>query len=459
MSIFEANDERIPTPIIGFNTGTLYDLMTGSFMPGVDGKWYCNGGPGPYLTGIHAEGNMYKSTTMDAFIVACMKIYNDPDIEAIVYDTEGSKSMDRVKDFFNEPLFEKKDREELLNRIDVWPGEEIELDEFYVRIGNICQYKEKKKAKYRVKTPFIHPATGKAIEVWKPTFVFIDSLSEMQAEGEDELLNKEGLDSGKANTVWLKDGNRKTLLVRKIAKIARKYGIVFILSAHTGDNGGMGDSQYAPPSKQLQFMKQKHKIKNVGSKFDFLTHVMMQIWSCSVLLDGSKTSSLYCEGETDKMDLNEVSIMIQRNKLNASGKMQPFVISQHYGILNTITNYHYLRSNGYKGLVGNKQTHACALMPDKKFTRNSIRKLIHGDYKFSRAMDLMAQYMYIKNNWNIAALPVSFERTAEELHQAIVDHPELDLDKVLETQSTWSYEKQEREYMSIIDLLIELDKK
>ena len=31
----------------GFNTDSIFDLMSGSFVRGVDSRWYCKGGFGP----------------------------------------------------------------------------------------------------------------------------------------------------------------------------------------------------------------------------------------------------------------------------------------------------------------------------------------------------------------------------------------------------------------------------
>lgn len=452
MSMFDTLIPDNNTPITLFNTGTLYDLMTGSYSMGENDKFYLNGGIGNFITGIHGGGNMYKSTFIDSLVVGCLRTYKDA--ECIVADTEGSKSASRIANFRTEllTLAPDEDPEDVMSRIRMVPPASTDAASTYKLLTDICALKEKNKKTMRVKVPLFHPKTAEAYEVWIPTIFFVDSLTEMETSAEVEMLER-GMDHKGNQTIWMVDGNKKTLLVRHMRKLAAEYGICIICSAHTGGNIAM--DSFAPPTKQLQHMKQADRIKGVGSRFEFLSHVLAQVTSAKLCHDSAK-AALYSEAmNTPENDLNEVVLKVQRNKTNSSGTSLPFIISQQYGILNSVTNLHYLRTNGYHGLNGGPSNprHSCVWYPEKSFSRNSFRTDILTDYKLCRAIELMAQFMYIKNNWNLATLPFDFAQSPEDVYTKI-KASSRSWDDLLETTGYWNYDnKHGREYMSILDIL------
>lgn len=453
MSIFDdlkQDSTRIPL----FNTGTMYDVMTGSYSKGYDGKWYLNGGLPSAITGIHGGGNLFKSTMLDSFIVGAMRIY--PSADMFVIDTEGSKSKDRISDFLNDPLHSLfPDQDEVVHRITIKSDpDESSITPVWEFLKEICAKKEANRKDCTVKLPLIDPITGKNIETWNPTFIFIDSLTELESDEEEEMLNSDkGIEDKKNKTIWLVDGNKKTVLVRAMRKMAAKYGICLCCSAHKGNNSSM--DSYAPPTKQLQHMKQADRMKGVGSRFEFLAHVLSQVIGAKTLTDSTGTA-LFGPGPDN--DINEILLKIQRNKSNASGISAPFVVSQDEGVLNVVSYLHYLRSNSYTGLDGgpSKPKHACVLYPGHSFSRNTIREVAGSDYALCRAIELTSRYLYIQRNWNLSKIPFDFSRSPEQLFDALTAS-KADMKDVLESTSYWTIDKCDREYMSIMDILEKID--
>jgi hypothetical protein len=454
MSVFASLKENNATPVTLFNTGTLYDLMTGAFSMGEDGKFRLNGGIGNFITGIHGGGNMYKSTAIDSLIMGCMRTY--PEAECFIADTEGSKSAERVANFRSEllALNQGADPLDVIDRITLIPLIETDVGSTYTKLVEICALKEKNKKTLQVEMPFLHPKTHKPYKAWIPTFFFIDSLTEMETTAEAAMLER-GIDHKANQTIWMVDGNKKTLLVRTMRKMAAEYGICIICSAHTGGNINM--DSFGPPAKQLQHMKQADRIKGVGSRFEFLTHVLCQAVSCNQRpVQDSAKKPTFPKGITSDVDLNEVVLKVQRNKTNASGLMVPFVVSQQHGLLNCVTNLHYIRTNGYHGLVGGPSNpkHACVWYPEKTFSRNTFRTDIETDYKLCRSIELMARYLYIKNNWNLSTIPFDFSLTPEEVFAKVKASGKMSWDDILETTGSWNYDpKNAREYLSVLDIM------
>lgn len=442
-------------PRMMFNTGTLYDLMTGHFVRGKNGKWYLNGGLPPAITGVHGAGNTFKSTLLDSFIMGAVRIYTDADY--FKYDTEGSSSKLRIMKFMNEPLHDFESEDELESRVTL-KNDDDEIDLVNVLWAEVCKMRDLKKenmAQVEITLPFIDLSTGTYMKGKLPTFSYIDSLTEVKSSEEGTMIEADGIESGKNKTIWMVDGNKKTTLVRNLRTIASKYGICFVCSAHKGKNQDMGS--YLPPKKQLQFMKPSDRIKGVGSRFEFLTHSLVEVANAKTALDSSK-EAMYPHGQTSSTDVNDLLVVIQRGKGNSSGTMVNFIVSQEYGLLNTVTNYNFLKENkvgsAVPGLVGNvsARSHSCVLYPSANFGRKDIRIKAESDYKLCRALELTAQYRYIQANWNLAGLPFDFTQSLEQVYDKLIANG-VDMDVVLESTGYWNYRETSRKHMTLFDVM------
>lgn len=455
MSVIQAVGAKDSGMITMFNTGTPYDLMTGKYEMGYDGRWYLNGGLGFFIQGLHGKGNTYKSALLDAFIAGVLKI--EQKSEAIDFDTEGSKIKERVLGFHNDALVEMNDdnaEEMLYNRMVCLSGGEWTVDTVHEKLKEIGEVKVRNKKKFMMKTPFMDVMTGEQAECWVPTIVFIDSLTELYSGEEEDMMSKKKLEDSKNKTVWLQDGNKKTLLTRILRRMSQKYGMCVVISCHTGKNGEMGS--HLPPEKQLTHMAQKDRIKGAGTKVEMLSHVLSQIKKCAPCQDGAK-QAMYPHGITPDNDLNTLHFLIQRNKTNTAGQTFEFIMSQSFGLLTGVTNYHFLRNEGI-GLNGSTSSRwqQPTWMPDVNLNRKDMREKIEGNYKLCRCLELLREYVQIQTTWNLSTLPADFSRTPQEVYEIMVASEDIDLDKIFETTGYWA-ECEEREYMSIMDLMCDVD--
>ena len=83
-----------------------------------------------------------------------------------------------------------------------------------------------------------------------------------------------------------------------------------------------------------------------------------------------------------------------------------FVVSQYQGILNSVTNFLFLKSNKAYGLdVTGNNTSFTPKLYNKSFTRKTIRDLTDKDYALYRALELTAQLCFIQKLWNTSRAP------------------------------------------------------
>lgn len=441
-----------------YNTNTLYDLVVGSTVFGRDKNaknnkdcWLINGGITIGINAIIGKGKTYKSTLMGSLLVNVLSIYKDSDL--LIIDTEDSISRDedRLNRFAEYNEFNIND-----DNIQIISGTDYDIDKAYKKILEICELKEKYKKDLIVETPFIDKVTNKNRKMWIPTFIFIDSFSEMEGATEEDFVEAQGIGGKKTKMIWMNDGNNKTVFIRRMRKLCEKYGLCLICSAHIGKNNEMDNPM--PTPKQLQYMNQDEKMKRVGALLEYLSSILIKTSNLTILKDSNKNTLYDIENANIPVDdLNEVIIKtVRTNNVNA-GKATPFVISQSCGFLGSLTNYHYLRSMNYRGLIGSAQKHKCVLKQDVVLSRNTIRTLMKENYELRRAIELTTQYVYIKYNYNTNILPFDFSFEPEEFLDKL-NKNSIKVNDILNSRGYWSYSKEERPYMSLFDVLSLLTK-
>ena len=429
---------------INYNTGTLFDYQVGNTKLGYDGKFYINGGFGNCITGWSGKGGLFKSTLTASLMMNAMGIYRDAD--GVLDDTEDAISRDpqRIANFTpHRPV-------DIDESLDIVSGTIYDVDKMTDYIKQICTEKEKNRKKLIIETPFVDKI-GKRKKAWIPTFVMIDSFSELEGATERAMLNEHGITGKKTKTMWMIDGAAKTIFIRTMRKYCEKYGICMILTAHIGKN--IEIDSYGPTPKQLQHMNQSDRLKRVGSEFEYLTGLYMQTIKAAFIQDSTK-KAFYKKGDnTPDADINEVMAKVIRGKNNISGTIIPYVISQTHGLLPEVTNYHYLKINGLFGMTGSVQKQQLMFLPDVTISRNTIRELADSSYELRRALELTAQYLFIKQTWALDKIALDFTISAEELFDKITKSNSIKMNDLLNTRGYWSYLKEEREYMSILDVL------
>lgn len=428
------------------NTGTLFDYYTGKFRQAVNGLWVLDGGLSQCL-GISGRGQTYKSGLAGSLIARALAIH--PLSNAVVYESEGTVSgAERYNDFvpIGDPVSE---------RILFHNTTTMNFSEFYDMFCELCNTKEKQKKEYIVESPFLNTATLKPYKVWIPTFLLIDSFSRARSDKGDKQFNDNSIDDSSMNTFWLSEGNIKSRIMNDLPARAAKVGVYAILTAHVGDKQDLDPYNRTP--KQLQFMKNSDKMKNVGSNFEFLTTTLLQTLKSEVVQTKDKTCEYPADFSTD-VEVNQVTTMMVRCKNNASGIQFPFIVSQYQGILDAVTNFHFLRQNKYWGLhiKGNNQEFSSDADPDQYFTRKNIRQVTEEDYRVMRGLQLIAELCFIQHLWSTWKLPQAINMKPEKMGELLASNKEY-AQRVLDSTGVWSTSKQERERLTILDVVCYLD--
>jgi hypothetical protein len=246
------------------------------------------------------------------------------------------------------------------------------------------------------------------------------------------------------------DGNKKTIFTSSMRRRCQQYGVVFLTTGHYDTQIQM--DPYSSMPKDTLFSKGNYKVKGCGSEIKFLASIYAKC-QASVLQDSNKLA-LYSDNTTQPRDIHEVGVMLERCKTANAGEVTPLVVSQSEGLLNTITNYHYLRLHDYFGLEGNKQKQQCALYPELTISRNTVRELSKSNAQLRRALELTAQLCFIKNNWSTKGLPFDINIEPKVLFDKLMsDKNKTVVSDILNTRGYWTYSKNPIPYMSLFKVL------
>lgn len=430
------------------NTNSLYDFLIGMFIRGMDGKQYIDGGINRSINGATGRKHTFKSTFMLAMMLRAT-YYFSKRCEIVLIDDEESvaRDGDRVYKVGGVPI--SKDQ------FTPYSGADITVSQAFDALLDICNSKKEHEKEYLTKIPLLDPNTGKNAEVFVPTFYSVDTISNLRDTSEEEMLKTgSSMDDGKANTIFMKPGRNKTVFTTALNAKCSEMGIYAFWCAHEGEVNEMGS--VTPKPKQLGYMRQGYKIKGTGSKFDELTIPLIEVVSAKKLMGSDNASPLYGEPGTTENDQFEIIVQVLRGKLNASGISCPFVMSQSKGFLNDLTNYHFLRSNNYYGLVGNKQNHKNALLPDINITRNNIQENFDKNPQLRRAMEILAQLLFLQTKWNIEKIPCGFDinMTPEEMYKLMTEKKLTD--RILNSRGYWCADdgaEPDKEYLSVPDII------
>ncbi len=431
--------ETVSLPYI--NTGTLFDLATGRFRPGVKNPWVLDGGISTCM-GVTGRAQTYKSTMAGSFLARALAIHTDS--EAYIYETENAVyGKERYCDFVDDPS--------IADRIVFNTATEFSLSDFYNQFVELVEKKLKAKKDYIIDSPFLDPKTKQPYKMWMPTFVLVDSFSRARANKSISQFEDNNIDDSSLTGAFLADGNFKTRIMTDLPQRASKAGIYVILTAHVGNQPQL--DPYHPNPKQLQYLKANEKMKSVGSNFEYLTSTLLQTLRTTVMQNSNKQCEYPNENSTPT-EVNEIMTNMIRCKNNASGSQIPYVVSQYQGILNNVTNFNLLRQNGNYGLEvrGNNQGFKLPFGYDKELTKNNLRKAT-ADPKVERALELIAQLCFIQTFWSHWKMPEYVTMRPEDLASKLKDSQKCSIDRVLNSTGAWSTAKTDKEYLSILDVL------
>lgn len=448
--------EMIPSVRIAFNVGCLIDILGGTYETGKYGESILNGGQTP-ITGVVGMPNVFKSAIADYIqFTAYSRFLGYENVFGMKYDCEISTTESRQATLAsnveglegeNNPIENGKWNitDKILYMGNAW------FDKFKEYI----QKKVKSAEKIMVVTPFID-RYGKNIEIILPTFCSIDSLTEFETDDVAEMRNENELGDSGGNTDFLKQGRSKAVMLAQLPALVGRANMPIILTAHVDKAINMDPR--APAKKQMQYLKNGDVIKGVTNKFLFLTHQCWQCLSAVPLMNDTTKAPEYPNGSDDNMkgdtDLNLITMTLLRNKYGPSGLMFQIIVSQEQGVLPSLSEFHYIKSNDRFGLGGNVQNYFLDLLPDVKLSRTAIRPKINALPELRRALNITSELLQMQKLWSkYAAIYCAPKELYDDL--AAIGY---DWNIILNhTRGYWLPEndsdKHEKKFFSTLDLL------
>lgn len=419
------------------NTGTSFDIVTGSFLPGINGNMILNGGLS-MVNSVIGRAQTYKTSIALGYFTKTLRNYKCS--EGICYDSE--MSIPNKARLIN--LSGVVSDQDLENRIELYDKSDKSMEQLFEMARAIANEKEKHKSDYIRETPFLG-LDGKPIKSWVPTIIAIDSWSAMSSAKEAIMYEQLNIGDSKTNTLAMHEGKMKTDFMKQIPLLCGSKGIYFVLTAHVDDHIKM--DPYAAASRDVPTMSTNDRLKNVGSQFKFLSTNMLQTRKASCMLDSNKKCQYPTDYSSD-VELQEISSIICRCKNNVSGAQVNHISSQFYGIQEHLEYLSMLKH--VKDLVIGTQKQKLPIT-DHEFTRHNVRSLITTDYEFRRALEILGHFVYIRNSWN---LPNVKRIGYVEFAKKFTSSKEL-ASRMLNSTGNWSFldDKSDREYMSILDVI------
>lgn len=452
-----------PSPIVKamINIGATMDVPTGIWQTGIYGEKILNGGLGA-LTGVVGIGNNFKTTIMRYMeLSALSRIY--PQVKNIglttggsTYDTEVNTHETRITD-----LTSRFDAFKDLNIFDekIWVNTDSTVysgNKWFQEFKEFIKEKKKGAKDITVNSPFMD-RDGKLMQMLIPTFGDVDSLTEFRAENSDKLLDENELGESGLNTIFMKDGQVKTIMLQELPSLVGSSYHYLSMTGQLGKEIAMAQAGPMPaqPVKKLQWLKNGDKMKGVTDKFTFATSNCWHAYNAAPLINQATKAAEYpiagvdpTSGDTDLM---LVTLRMLRSKSGPTGYALEIIVSQSEGVLPELTEFHYIKNMDRWGISGTLQHYSLDLYPDVKIQRTTVRSKIDEDAKLRRALNITSEMLQMK----------TFHRncddvmcTPKELYDDLKAKG-YDWDLLLQTRGWWTInnDKHPIPFLSTRDLL------
>lgn len=456
-SILASNMSAAPRVKILINVGCLLDIPTGTYITGKYGESVLNGGLGP-VSGVVGRGNTFKSTlAIYQEFCAFSRIMQSVYTTLGIYDTELNVHETRLEqlafifknlresDPFNAGLITLTDKT-------MHPGEK-----WFSLLKVFIENKRKNSKDLAINLPFLDRDGKTLMSTIVPTFGILDSASAFSTSNIEEMQNKNDIGDSATNTMHMKLGAAKTNMMMSLPSMCVGGAHYMCATGHVGDKIVIASGPTAPPpKKQLGAMSVDDTIKGVSSQFFFLMHSCWQTLSAKPLLDQNTKETMYPENDTDDAqydtDLMVVTIKQLRSKSGMSGGAMEIIVSQTLGVLPSLTEFHYIKSNERFGLEGGTHNYSLALLPDVKLSRTTVRRKLDEDEQLRRAMNITAELCQITNLWR--HLDKKYICTPKQLYDDLKEQG-YDWTVLLSTRGWWTFnnDQQEVPFLSTMDLL------
>lgn len=429
---YQINAKTSPYLRANLNIGILMDIPTGAPVIGEHGRYITNGGHNGSVA-IVGPGNSYKSAITDYISQVCA-FRTHRFSSGMKYDTENNVFMPGMETRLQRIV--GKDAEADWFRTGRWVVTESSLykgDEWFKMTKDWMYGKQKAGSEYKVEIPILD-REGKKMKILLPTFINLDSLSKFEGSQIVELRDKTELGDSKQNMLYMNSGRIKRGMIDELPDLLVGTNTYLTTTIHYGKKFEI--DQYAPTHKALQYLDTGMELKGVPNNISYLALTMWLIKGVAKLTNKSdKTQIEYpikgggMDNNTD--DLNLVRLTMLRCKTGSSGFSINVVVSQKYGVLEELTNFHFLRVNGGYGLKGdmsvsgNFRDSYCILMPDVKLTRTTVRSLMDENKRLARAIQICADMLQMQEFWHEALHKIDtrlIDLTPETLYEKIIQN-------------------------------------
>lgn len=434
--------------------GCLLDIPTGTYLKAVNDSTSLCAGLG-ILTAVVGVGNSFKTTIMRYMShSAAARMGEGTYIDC--YDTENNIQPWHAVSITNQ--VERKVGEDWISsqRLLITNASSLLGDAYFDTMKDFMIEKKKNIKKYMCDTPFLdfyNP--GETVKIPWPNFHEVDSLSTFATSDVVKMQDDNSLGESGANTSFMRQGLQKSRFVGEIPNYATATYDFFLFTAHFGEKIEMDPRN--PSMKTLQHVKQGQRIKGVPPNFTYLMDNCWQTVSTIIAKNKADNTPLYPRDQNDRMpndkDLNEVTLRQLRSKSGVSGIDITILVSQKDGVLPSLSEFHYLKTNKRWGLPGNDQHYECALLPGITLSRTTVRGLLDSNPKLRRAINILSECLQMRQFWG-TNLDYKFWLEPSELYVKIKEAG-YDWDFILEhTRGWWTINDEDPQLeLSTMDIL------
>ena len=456
MSLIQMNIKPTPPVKPLINVGCLMDIPTGSYVEGIHGESLLNGGIGVF-TGIVGAGNLGKSTLAHyRDNIAAYRMGNNTTIS--IYDTE--LNLDEAKQLkfiqnitLEDPYQWVNNGRWIVSDPSVYSG-----DEWFDLFKEFMESKKNDK-KLLIETPFKdrpdNDGKYNPMKMVTPTVTLLDSISNFQTKDITKMRDTNSLGDSGANMIAMTQNRHRDRVINETHYLSAASSTYTTMTGHIGEK--IKIDPYAPDFKLLAGLKNNIKIKGVPPNFTFLTMSCWWVLGTADLVNSDK-SVLYPKDDEDKSgndkDLQLINLYLLRCKTGPSDIGVNIILSKREGILPTLSEFHYLRSNGYFGLIGSQQSFSCVFLPEEKLSRTTVRNKIDENKKLRRAINICSELLQIEKFYK-GSIPNELRCLPEALYEDIKNLG-YDWDFILEhTRGWWAPlgEHMDTLFLSTMDLL------
>ncbi len=441
------------------NIGACLDIPTGTYITGLHGESILNGGLAA-ITGVVGIGNNFKSTIAHFMNLSAMdKIMPVVETSISTYDTEVNINESELKRFYtNRPNFPSLKDKDLID-LGLWQVTDKSVyyaNEWYEIYRDFMKGK-RGNDKVKLFTPFPDRDGTSTVKFPVPTFTEVDSFSEFETADIAKIQEDNELGDSGGNTIHMRKGLVQTRFLMELPALVGSGGGYVTLTAHVGKKIQMASGPMPqPPEKILQHLKNGDAVKGVSSKFFFLLHNCWHARNAAPYINQSTKAAEYPRDGEDNLagdtDLNIVTVTQLRGKNGSTGYSINLLVSQRDGVLPSLTEFHYCKTNGRWGLGGNDKNYFLELCPEVKLMRTTVRSKLENDPLLARAMNITSELLQIKQFW--PAFPKELMCTPLELYE---DLKKLGYDwkDLLNTRGWWTLNNDEFPIpmLSTLDLL------